>query len=88
MVTSHIVASLEGLDEKLQGLKSDRVKELYAQNAWGMSYQELRDSVDRMKAKGRKFIPAESCKHVNPDGSCGCAAYAEQKKNKKTPWKK
>lgn len=77
---THIVASLVGLDEKLSGMRSERVRELYAQKAWGMSYDNLRETVDRMKAKGRLYIPSDSCKHVNADGSCGCAAYAEKRK--------
>jgi hypothetical protein len=63
--------SIEGLENKLAGMRSDNMRAVYIRQSFGMEYKDFTETLEKMKASGMKFIPGDSCTNRKPDGSCG-----------------
>lgn len=63
--------SIEGLESKLAGMRSDNMRAVYIRQSFGMEYEDFVRTIEKMKESGMKFIPSDSCTNRKPDGSCG-----------------
>ncbi len=71
MAIKHIVMSIEWLENQLKNKTIDK-KDLYCYRAFDLSYKEIKEALEDMKKRWRRFIPSEWCENVRIDWSCWC----------------
>lgn len=69
MIITHLSSNIAGM------LRNCTTRQLGV--LFGMSGVEAKKELQRLQAKGDKYIGSEDCKHFNPLTGCECHLYDE-----------